>query len=291
MRHGRGTEARSLQPPMPQLSRARWGPADIPSADLARFSAWRRRWLQPSPLSCPPMRARSARFLSIPASARVIGLIRFFSNPISFEGRPAGASPTVSRCAAISSLTPALNSLQRRHGEARGCTTTAHLRSCHDRRWWQNATMTVVQGVTLAIAMLGAALGIINTWIAVSNRRVRLKVRPMWTVGAGPNAGFSIEVTNLSTFPLTITEVGFLYGRGKSLAPARMVITQPMVVDGKGWPRRLEAREEVSVYFDLGSIPTGEPFRRAYTKTACGEVATGDSPALKQLRDMVASRR
>jgi hypothetical protein len=151
----------------------------------------------------------------------------------------------------------------------------------------QNALMTWIQAITLAIAMLGAVLGIINTFIAVNNRRVRLRVRPMYTVGAPAGAGFGIEVVNLSSFPVTISDVGLLYGRAWSALPARMVIADPILFDGGGWPRRLEPRSEVSVYFDPRSIPARR-FGKAYAKTSCGEIATGDSPALKQLRDLIA---
>ena len=143
--------------------------------------------------------------------------------------------------------------------------------------------MTWAQAITLAIAVLGAVLGIINTWAKISERRVRLRVRPMSTVGGPPGAGFSIEVTNLSAFALTISEVGFLKGRATSSSPARMLIAYPLILDGGQWPRKLEPRDQVSLYLDPQHIPHGS-IGKAYAKTLCGELAVGDSPALKQLR-------
>ena len=39
-------------------------------------------------------------------------------------------------------------------------------------------SFTIVDGITLAIAVLGAALGIINTWKSIDKDRLKLKVIP-----------------------------------------------------------------------------------------------------------------
>lgn len=142
------------------------------------------------------------------------------------------------------------------------------------------------EAVTLAIAVLGAALGVINTWNSINTRKVRLRVRPSWTIGLGGH-DFGIEVMNLSAFPVTLDEVGFLYGRSLSSTPRRAMVMRPTVIDGGPWPRRLDARGSVFVYFASGELPGGRPFWRAYGKTACGVLATGSSPAFRQLREMV----
>lgn len=141
--------------------------------------------------------------------------------------------------------------------------------------------------ITFGIALLGAVLGILNTWVTLDQRRVRLRVRPAYAI-AVPNGetGFSIEVTNLSQFPLTVTEVGFMLPGRK-----RAMIASPVFVDGKGWPRRMEPREAVTAYFDPTDIPRANAAHigKAYAHTACGEFAYGTSPALKQLREIAAS--
>ncbi len=144
--------------------------------------------------------------------------------------------------------------------------------------------------ITLALAVLGAVLGVMNTWNAMSQRRLRLKVRPSHAVaiGTGANA-FCIEVVNLSTFPVTIAEVGLLFGSSlfQGERPERMVVTSPIIIDGGSWPRRLEARQSVSVYFDPRTIGhPHKPLGKAYALTACGELVSGDSPALAQLREV-----
>ena len=138
---------------------------------------------------------------------------------------------------------------------------------------------------TLAVAALGAGLGIINTWNALNQRRVRLKVRPgialpvTYTGDLGPEMG-CIEVTNLSTFPVTLREVGFEI-RGLPRKKARMPIRQPIMLDGGTWPRRVEARASVSVFFQRNGLE--RRFGRAYVVTECGEVGYGNSPALKSM--------
>jgi hypothetical protein len=71
-------------------------------------------------------------------------------------------------------------------------------------QWWQDM-------VTLGLAGLGAVLGVMNTWQAMSRERLRLRVRPMQIVSGG-GLSFGIEVVNLSSFPVTVEEVGFTLG-------------------------------------------------------------------------------
>ena len=146
-----------------------------------------------------------------------------------------------------------------------------------------NLSMDLQSSVTTGVALLGAALGVMNTWNTISQRRARLRVRPAFAVSVPHgHPGFSIEVLNLSSFAITISEVGFMLrnGRGK-----RFTITQPQIFDGKPWPRRLEAREAVSVYFAVEPmIKRSKSLGKAYARTACGEHIKGDSPALNQIR-------
>lgn len=142
------------------------------------------------------------------------------------------------------------------------------------------------ESITLGVALLGAALGILNTWQSLSASRVRLRVRPAHAIAVptGQNL-FSIEVVNLSNFAVTVDDVGFTLG-GNTVKGTRAAIPQPILIDGGRWPRRLESREAVSVYFDhLDMI--GRRIGRAYASTACGETAYGTSPALEQVRGEV----
>lgn len=144
---------------------------------------------------------------------------------------------------------------------------------------WQGA-------VTFGIAILGAVLGILNTWQAMRRDRLRLRVRPLNVVmlNSGDMA-FGIEVINLSMFAVTIEEVGFSL-RAPAEKGTRGVVPFPRPSDGGPWPRRLEPRSSVTLHFDRPADPDLlRTIRRAYAKTACGEFAYGKTPALNQLRD------
>src|SRR5678815_1261184 len=88
---------------------------------------------------------------------------------------------------------------------------------------------------TLSCAVVGAVLGIINTWHGLNQRRVKLKVLPKVAYPIshsgefGPEMG-CIEVTNLSTFPVTVRDVGFTID-GDPRTHARAAIIQPIVQD------------------------------------------------------------
>lgn len=146
-----------------------------------------------------------------------------------------------------------------------------------------------VQAITFAIAVLGAILGVMNTWRAMNDARVKLRVQPAHAIAPGSQGvNFSIQVTNLSRFPLTIREVGLTLDGRSIRSGGRAAIPDPVILDGGPWPRRLDARDAVSVYFDVGQL-RGVQGRvgRAYARTACDEVAYGSSPALRQVRNTV----
>jgi len=143
-------------------------------------------------------------------------------------------------------------------------------------------TMSVIESVTLAIAVLGAVLGLVNTWHQLDRSRVKLRVRPKHAIPVGaadPRLTFCIEVTNLSAFAVTIEEAGVFY-RGTD---SRGAYTQPVLLDGGSWPRRLEPRSSVTVYGQSPIGKPGHPLKCAYARTACGVTRNGNSPAFKQL--------
>lgn len=146
--------------------------------------------------------------------------------------------------------------------------------------------MDLQSSVTTGVALLGAALGVMNTWNTISQRRPRLRVRPAFAISWPQGRhGFSIEVLNLSSFAVTVSEVGFMLRESEKDRGKRFVITSPEIFDGKPWPRRLEAREAVSIYFAIEPvIKRSKNLGKAYARTACGEHIKGDSPALDQIR-------
>ncbi|MGR9168610.1 hypothetical protein [Rhizobium sp. KDH_Rht_773_N] len=140
--------------------------------------------------------------------------------------------------------------------------------------------------VTMGLGTIGAVLGVMNTWSAMSQRRVRLRVTPAFLSGPGGEPlGFSIEAINLSSFSLTLCEIGFRTGVNQ-----RMVISSYRTTDGQSLPRRLEPRAAVTFMFALTDFPPASNYRigPAYVRTACGRIITGDSPARKQFSEMIA---
>jgi len=146
--------------------------------------------------------------------------------------------------------------------------------------------------VTVILATVGTVLGFINTLVLLNTRRVRLRVRPQSAVRArdgvwsdstrhmtGADAG--IEVINLSSFPVTIAEVGYTLPRRR-----QVTLTAPVVLDGKGFPRRLDPREGVTVYVPVADLP--RRIGKAYARTSCGVTRFGKSPALDDLKRRLA---
>lgn len=144
------------------------------------------------------------------------------------------------------------------------------------------AKITLVQWITLAIALVGAVLGVVNTWQSLSKSRVKLRVLPKHAIPVGsadPRLTFCIEITNLSDFAVTVEEAGVFYeGTNR-----RGAIVYPVFADGGHWPRRLESRSSVTVYSETPSSLPGHPIRAAYAVTQDGHTKSGTSAALKQI--------
>lgn len=142
--------------------------------------------------------------------------------------------------------------------------------------------ITAFQAVTLAIAAVGAALGIINTWRSIDQGRVKLKVVPSRAIPVGNAPGhvaFCVQVTNLSQFAVTIEDAGvFFHGTKK-----RGSIVSPIFSDDGGWPRRLEPRSSVAIYSEAPRSSKGYKVKCAFARTQCGRTKTGSSPALRAM--------
>lgn len=143
----------------------------------------------------------------------------------------------------------------------------------------------------MSIAILGAVLGMMNTWRTIDRDRVKLKVIPKQAIPVGTMIDQRIrpciEVTNFSTFPLTITEVGVLYHG----TDRRGAVTYPIITDGGKFPRRLEPRTSFTAYMNPDALmhSSNHLVKCAYAKTDCGVLVKGNSPALKQMvRDISA---
>jgi hypothetical protein len=148
--------------------------------------------------------------------------------------------------------------------------------------------MEIKDVVTMSIAVVGAVLGVMNTWNNMNQKRVRLRVIPKVAIPVmngefGETMG-CIEVVNLSAFPVSIQEVGFTLRR-HSRKGDRLTIVQPITNDQQPLARRLESRQSVSAYFQLDARFANA--KSAYVRTDCDEMAYGKTPAMNRLRDGV----
>jgi hypothetical protein len=141
---------------------------------------------------------------------------------------------------------------------------------------------TITTVLTMCFAAVGAVLGIINTLHNLNQRRLKLRVSPRHVIlPSTERMMHGIEVINLSTFAVTIQEVGMTVQWHHPLKK-RAAILKPLVLDGGSWPRRLEPRESVTLGFDPAGFRGSFP--KVYAWTACGEFRYGTSPAFEQLR-------
>jgi hypothetical protein len=123
-----------------------------------------------------------------------------------------------------------------------------------------------LQIFTLAIAIVGAALGVLNTWRAFSSDRVRIRVRPSWAMLTGGPEILAIEVVNLSTFAITVTAIGFT----KSDSSSHAQVIEPRLSTGDSLPKRLESRTGFTALVDPRELMKVPDVDEAYVRTACG---------------------
>lgn len=147
--------------------------------------------------------------------------------------------------------------------------------------------------LTLAIALVGVGIGIFNTVVSFTRGRPKLRVTPKVFMTAERGLfisereafvgcdGLCIEITNLGSVAVTVSEIGFL----ESSSPkGRLVYTHPVLHDGGTFPRRLEPRQSFMVYSEPGEgkALVTDRVRRAYAKTDCGLMVSGTSRAFKK---------
>jgi hypothetical protein len=153
------------------------------------------------------------------------------------------------------------------------------------------ASLTLKDLITFGLATVGAVLGVLNTWRAITRDQPKIKVIPKRAIPVGgfdERVDFCIEAVNLGTFALTITELGVLHN-GTS---GRSTIVQPILLDKGPWPRRLEPRSSVTGYFSSELIDVSKhSVRCAYAKTDCGLTFQGTTPALRQIAEALAAKQ
>jgi len=142
----------------------------------------------------------------------------------------------------------------------------------------------------LFFGFVGTILGIINTWRNFLLDRTKIKVVPIWLVGSeDERAGMSIEITNLSVFPVTISQIGFTDKRGRHDMP----VSEGFIVGRGRLPERMEPRTFIAALASLATCESDGFLKidRAYADTACGRRFTGTSSHLRKQIELVSLAR
>ncbi|MCD8493180.1 MAG: MotA/TolQ/ExbB proton channel family protein [Geovibrio sp.] len=142
-----------------------------------------------------------------------------------------------------------------------------------------NQVILVTAIIGAVVGSLGAVLGIINTFNTLNNNKVKMRVTPAHAIIPQSNVNFCIEVLNMSSFPITICEIGFLLKNGKKALVSASNFSSVAI------PAKLHSRESTTCYFRLVDLGFNPAFiKTAYARTSCDVMAEGTSEALKQIK-------
>jgi len=146
-------------------------------------------------------------------------------------------------------------------------------------------TVTLATAITgVAFGLLGAVLGVLNTWRSFDRDRVRVRVVPLGYIQEGGVSGVCIEIVNLGFVPITVSQVGFtISGSDKQIIPLDLFYGH-----GERLPHRLEARTAFTAYLRAGAEkhPRFATVKSAFVTTACGRRFTGRSKSLRRFVEL-----
>lgn len=144
---------------------------------------------------------------------------------------------------------------------------------------------TTLQVFTLTIAVVGAALGVLNTWRAFSQDSLRLRLNASFGIGGNGTHCILLTMVNLSTFQVTVVRVGFDRLDGDT----HMQIPQPFFTQRESLPLRLEPRTSSTVMVPLGTLENDQisQIKHAYVHTACGRKVLSRGTVFRQIANSV----
>ncbi|WP_250865595.1 hypothetical protein [Caballeronia sp. INSB1] len=162
--------------------------------------------------------------------------------------------------------------------------------------------MEVKDWLTAGTALTGAVLGVFNLWRQLSTERIKIRVSPSLVIERSPNGvlssitvavdpvnppqsvSLSIEVLNLSAFPVTIDEVGMT-----TAGEGRVSFFGAVTKEHTTLPIRVESRDSVTLYTKSYTTTEFAKALHVFAETACGTRAFGESPAMKSLRSVASN--
>ena len=136
--------------------------------------------------------------------------------------------------------------------------------------------MEMFQCITLVIAILGLTLSLLNTCTLVRSKSVRLRLSLLLGYANDAEKYLCIEIINLSEFPVTIVNVGFLSPTTKKKKQG-LYIKNPDTTKGK-LPMKLEPRDSMCVLIDPIRVKSKDfqEVKNIYAVTACGITKKGN---------------
>lgn len=145
------------------------------------------------------------------------------------------------------------------------------------------------EAIVTGAAFVGAALGVINLFLSLDQRRIKLRLsagHAFPTPNMPPEyqtINAYISVTNLSTFPVFISRVGIVRARwiNPNWRKKRNQIADPIVDSNKQFPIELKPRESDSFWLRL--YETKPDYRAAYAETACGKIVRASTQGFRQI--------
>lgn len=131
--------------------------------------------------------------------------------------------------------------------------------------------MSWVEFITIIIAMIGAILGIYNTAVGYLRRKVQLKLQigpasSFFDMALKENEVWGLRVTNLSEFPVTLTDIN-----GRLFDQKNYLSLEYYIPHDSSFPKTLESRRSVTIciYSDQ-NFPAYDSLKKVKVFTDCG---------------------
>ena len=126
--------------------------------------------------------------------------------------------------------------------------------------------MTATESITLAVALLGALLGVLNAWRTYAKDRPRLRIKTKSWLNSFGESGLCIEAANVGFLDVYIEQVGFTL-------PGNMVLLFPCLAMGvHEFPHLLKAGQYATFYVPphVNENPSLATATHAFVRTGTG---------------------
>jgi hypothetical protein len=139
--------------------------------------------------------------------------------------------------------------------------------------------ISIKDGVTLAVAIVGAALGIFNTVRGVFRDRPRLRVCAKRFVHSLGYDGLCVEVVNCGAVSVSVTQVGFEVSKPRG----HIFVFHPLPIGVQEFPQLLQPGTKMDVYLGgrAQQHPSLQQATQPFARTATGVTFRGGRRAVR----------